>query len=151
MNDAYEKHSGSDGYLTVSIAEQRFGIPVLHVQDVLRKQKTTRIPLAPPEVAGALNLRGRIATAINVRRCLGLPGNDNSAGMNVIVEQDDELYSLIIDSVGDVINLRRDDFNKNPEALDQKWCGISSGIYQLENELLIIMDVSKLLGTIGKE
>jgi purine-binding chemotaxis protein CheW len=85
-------------FVTVVIERQTFGIPVLVVQDILGPQKITRVPLAPAEVAGALNLRGRIVTAINVRRRLGLaPRPAEMKGMNVVVEHDGELYSLMVD------------------------------------------------------
>lgn len=151
MSESNADESISNEYLTVSIADQRFGIPVLQVQDVLREQKVTRIPLASPEVAGSLNLRGRIVTAIDVRKRLGLPKNDNGSSMSVVVEQDNELFSLVIDKVGDVINLRNSSFEKNPGTLDQTWRDISTGIFQLESELLIIMDVSKLLENVNAE
>ncbi len=149
MSATDEDKRRSSDYLTVSIAKQRFGIPVLQVQDVLREQTVTRIPLASPEVAGSLNLRGRIVTAIDVRRRLGLPDNDNQTSMSVVVEQDEELFSLVIDEVGDVISLKNNQFEKNPGTLDPAWRDVSTGIYQLENELLIIMDVSKLLENVG--
>lgn len=141
--DANEK---SQDYLTIKIADQRFGIPVLQVQDVLRELAVTKIPLSPPEIAGSLNLRGRIVTAIDVRKRLGIPplGGEKKC-MSVVVEQNNELFSLIIDSVGDVLSLDGDLFEKNPNTLDPAWRDISTGIFQLEDELLIIMDVSKLL------
>jgi purine-binding chemotaxis protein CheW len=141
----------SKDYLTIMIAGQRFGIPVLQVQDVLREQRVTRIPLASKEVAGSLNLRGRIVTAIDVRKRLGLPEkDDNIPSMSVVVEHKDELFSLIIDSVGDVISFTNEDNEKNPGTLDPIWRNISTGIFQMENELLVIMDVSRLLEDIGK-
>ena len=102
-----DSHDKSMDFLTILIAKQRFGIPVMQVQDVLGEQSVTTIPLAPPEVAGSLNLRGRVVTAIDVRCRLGLdPCNDDEAtGMSVVVEHDSELYSLIIDRVGDVLTL----------------------------------------------
>lgn len=136
----------SKDYLTVVIAGQRFGIPVLQVQDVLREQSVTKIPLAPPEVAGSLNLRGRIVTAIDVRKRLGLPENDNKKNdMSVVVEQQNELFSLIIDSVGDVLSVECDQIEKTPSTIDPVWREISTGVFQLKGELLVIMDVSKLL------
>src|SRR3546814_8670073 len=102
-------------YVSVTVASQRLGIPVLLVQDVLRAQPLTRIPLAPPEIAGSLNLRGRIVTAVDVRTRLGLPPRDKDAPfMNVVVEHDGELYSLIVDSVGDVLGLTSDTYESNP-------------------------------------
>lgn len=146
-NDA-ESDAASD-YLTVMIADQLFGIPVLQVQDVLSIQNMTSIPLSPPEIEGALNLRGRIVTAINVRKRLGIetPG-DRTKEMSVVVEHDDELYSLIIDSVGDVLNLKKDNYEPNPATLDSTWRDISMGIYRLEDQLLVIIDVPKLLESV---
>jgi purine-binding chemotaxis protein CheW len=133
-------------FLTVRIDNQLFGIPILQVQDVLGELKVTRIPLAPPQVAGALNLRGRIVTAVDVRRCLGLPTLENrDEEMSVVVEYDDELYSLIIDTVGDVLALGEKDFESNPPTLDLIWKSVSLGVYRLEGEILVILDVPKLL------
>ncbi len=149
QNEATESTSSKD-FLTITIADQTFGIPVLQVQDVLREQAVTRIPLAAPEVAGSLNLRGRIVTAIDVRRRLGLPDrNDDISSMSVVVEHKNELFSLIIDHVGDVLSLEDADFEKNPGTLEQAWRDISSGIYQLESNLLVVMDVSALLENIN--
>ena len=140
----------SRDYLTILIANQRFGIPVLQVQDVLREQKITRIPLAAPEIAGSLNLRGRIVTAIDVRRRLNVPPPETKqTTMSVVVEHEEELYSLIIDRVGEVITLYDNQFEKNPGALDPAWRDVSMGIYQLDNELLVVMDVDKLLSNIN--
>src|SRR5271165_3855095 len=96
-----------DDFVTMFIEGQMFGIPVLMVQDVLGPQKITRIPLAPPEVAGSLNLRGRIVTAIDVRMRLQLPQRapDAGAGMSVVVDMKGELYSLKVDQVGEVLSL----------------------------------------------
>lgn len=133
-------------YVTMTINDQLFGIPVIQVQDVLRPQHTNRIPLAPPEVAGSLNLRGRIVTAIDVRCRLGLPpragGED---GMSVVVEQGTELYSLVIDAVGEVLNLPEKDFERNPSNLDQLWREVAAGIYQLDGKLMVVLDINKLL------
>ena len=142
---ALDREDASD-YLTITIADQIFGIPVLQVQDVLGEQKVTKIPLAPPEVAGALNLRGRIVTAINVRKKLGLEEDGNfDHQMSVVVEHENELYSLIIDQVGDVLALEHSDYEPTPATLDPLWRNISQGIYRMENRLLVVLDVPKLL------
>lgn len=140
----------SKEFLTIIIAGQRFGIPILQVQDVLSQQRVTRVPLAPAEVAGSLNLRGRIVTAIDVRRRLGMEQQDHEGAkeMSVVVEHDGELYSLIIDQVGDVMTLQDDHFENTPGALDPTWREISSGIYRLDGELLIVLDVPKFLNTV---
>lgn len=133
-------------FLTIFIAGQIFGIPVLQVQDVLGAQRVTRIPLATPEVAGSLNLRGRIVTAIDVRCRLGLPRRETSQReMSVVVELEGELYSLIIDEVGDVMSLDSENFEGTPATLDPVWRNVSAGIYRLEKQLLVVLDVPKLL------
>lgn len=158
MQPATHTHSGhnaaahagtSSDFLTIMIADQIFGIPVLQVQDVLGAQKVTRIPLARPEVAGSLNLRGRIVTAIDVRCRLNLPPREEKQReMSVVVEHDGELYSLIIDEVGDVMTLQDSDFENNPATLDALWRSVSAGIYRLEQQLLVVLDVPKLLDTV---
>jgi purine-binding chemotaxis protein CheW len=136
----------SQDFVTMTIADQLFGIPVLTVQDVLGSQRITRIPLAPPEVAGALNLRGRIVTAMDVRRRLDLPAREaGKAGMSVVVDHNGELYSLIVDSVGEVLSLPNDAFERNPATLDPKWREVSAGIYRLDGKLLVVLEVSRLL------
>lgn len=149
--DPAENSGESQEFVTMTIYGQLFGIPVLSVQDVLGPQKITRIPLASSEVAGALNLRGRIVTAIDVRRRLGLPpADDNAKSMSVVVDFRGELYSLIIDSVGEVLSLPTDSFERNPATLDAAWREVSLGVHRLEKQLLIILDVARLL-SFGKK
>ena len=135
-----------DMFVTMSVANQVFGIPVLKVRDVLRSPKITHVPLAPPEVVGSLNLRGRIVTAIDVRKRMGLPKFENDEkSMSIVVDHDGELYSLIVDKIGDVMRLANADFERNPSTLDPIWRGVSDGIYRLENDLLIVLSVDRLL------
>ena len=135
--------------LTIVIAGQRFGIPILQVQDVLGETSVTKIPLAPPEGAGSWNLRGRIVPAINVRKRLGLERQeDTRTSMSVVVEHENELYSLIIDEIGDVMRLKNRDFKPTPGTLDPVWRDVSSGVYRLEDELLVVLDVPKFLSTV---
>lgn len=139
-------------FLTITIADQLFGIPVLQVQDVLGEQKITKVPMAPSSIAGSLNLRGRIVTAIDVRTCLGLPAKEETGSkpMSVVVENQNELYSLMIDRVGDVLSLPFKDFESSPATLDPLWKGVSQGIYRLKDTLLVVLDVPKLLDGINK-
>ena len=140
-------------FLTVFIGGQRFGIPILQIQDVLGDQSVTFIPLSPPEVAGSLNLRGRVVTAIDVRRRLNMDTaqpheQGTTQNMSVVVEHHHELYSLIIDKVGDALVLENALFEKNPATLDAVWQDVSTGIFRLDDELLVILDVPKLLESI---
>lgn len=131
-------------FVTMTIANQLFGIPVLKVQDVLGPQRIAHVPLAPPEVLGSLNLRGRIVTAVDARTRLGLSKHDGH-GMSVVVEHQGELYSLVVDKVGEVMSLPESDFERNPTTLDPRWAEISDGIYRLASSLLVVLDVARFL------
>ena len=133
-------------FLTINIGSQLFGIPVVKVRDVLKPQQVTRIPLAKPQIQGFMNLRGRIVTVIDMRKRLALsPQDENDKRMFVVVEHEDELYSLIVDSVGDARNLPIDEFEKNPVNLDACWKEISRGVFKLDNKLMLVLDVSNVL------
>ncbi len=143
--EVVEKQATNE-FVTMTIENQTFGIPVLQVQDVLGPQRITRVPLAPREVAGSLNLRGRIVTAIDVRVRLGLPSSGNSENdMSIVVDYDGEFYSLIVDQVGEVMSLPATDFEKNPSTMDERWREVSDGVYRLKDALLIVLDVKRLL------
>jgi len=185
-------------FVTFNIAGQLFGIPVLIVQDILVPENIASIPLAPPEVRGSINLRGRIVTVVDVRVRLGLerreihseevlveeeapalelieggdaernvPGDgpdeqaDEAARahdavesvkrkkrqhmMGVTVEQQNELYTLLVDSVGDVISLSKNGYEGNPSTLDPVWREFASGVYRLDSQLMVVLDVERLL------
>jgi len=133
--------------LTVRLAGQLCGLPVPMIRDVLGPQPLARIPLAPPEVAGSLNLRGRIITAIDLRRRLGLPPFEKGVegAMSVVMELGGELYSFLVDEVGDVITLPGSGWETNPSTLDQIWRQVSQGVQRLDNELLVVLDAAELI------
>jgi purine-binding chemotaxis protein CheW len=144
--DAAKLAGDASDYVTFVIAGQLFGIPVLKVQDVLASCEVTRIPLAPPEIAGALNLRGRIVTAIDVRLRLGLAAREGDGEeMSIVVDQGGELYSLMVDEVGEVLSLDPKGFQRNPPTLDPRFREYSNGIYRLKERLLVVLDVDGLL------
>lgn len=149
-NQSADEAIGSVGneYLTVLIGAQLFAIPVLQIEDVLGEQDVTKIPLAQPEVAGSLNLRGRIVTAIDVRKRLELEGAEESKSMSVVIEHEGELYSLVVDGVGDVLRFPEEKLEKNPATLASVLKDVSNGIYRLEDQLVVILDVSRLLEAI---
>jgi purine-binding chemotaxis protein CheW len=133
-------------YVTLTVAGQLCGIPVLGVRDILAEQPITRIPLAPPDIAGSLNLRGRIVTAIDLRRRLNLPPPEpGKKRMSVVAEQGGELYALLVDQVSEVMSLDGTLFERNPPTLGRNWAMFSNGIYRLDGRLLVILDVARLL------
>jgi purine-binding chemotaxis protein CheW len=133
-------------FVTLTVGDQLCGVPVLAVRDVLGPQTITRIPLAPPEIAGSLNLRGRIVTAIDLRRRLHLPpAPPGMARMSVVAEQGGELYALLVDQVSEVMSLPATAFERNPPTLEPSWAAFSAGIYRLQDRLLVVLDVARLL------
>ncbi len=133
-------------FVTMGIDKQMFGIEVRHVRDVLREQVVTPIPLAPPEVAGSLNLRGRIVTVIDLRKRLKLAPKPGMGGATfVVVELKGELYSLMVDNVGEVITSTQANIENTPANLPAHWKDIATGIYKMESELLVLVDVQTLL------
>ena len=131
-------------FVTLTVAGQLFGIPVSAVRDILREQPINRIPLAPPDIAGSLNLRGRIVTAIDLRRRLSLPPS-NAPAMSVVTEQDGEFYALLVDQVCEVLNPDPSNFEFNPATLPQSWAQYCSGLYRLSGKLMLVLDLGRLL------
>jgi len=133
-------------YVTAVIGGQLFGLPILRVQDVFLPERITRVPLAPPEVAGVLNLRGRIVTLIDMRRSLGLEESSvKGQRMAIGVERAGESYGLLIDSVGEVLKLDEAAREPNPVNLDPRLARVSLGIHRLEGQLLMVVDVDRVL------
>jgi purine-binding chemotaxis protein CheW len=133
-------------YVTVMIGGQLFGLPISRVQDVFMPERLTRVPLAPPEIAGVLNLRGRIVTAVDMRRRLGLPPrSDGRASMAVGIELRGESYGLLIDNVGEVLKLGDESREHNPVNLDPGLARVSAGVHRLDGQLMVILDVDRVL------
>ncbi len=136
----------SSEYVTATIGDQLFGLPILRVQDVFTPDRLTRVPLAPPEVAGVLNLRGRIVTLIDMRVRLGL-GQRTETGkpMAIGIELRGESYGLLIDAIGEVLKLDDASREANPVNLDPRLARVSAGIHRLEGNLLVVVDIDRVL------
>ena len=133
-------------FVTVTVAGQLLGLPISRVHDVFVVSEMTTVPLAPGEIAGLLNLRGRVVTAVSLRRRLGL-GDITDAGrrMAVGLENQGEAYGLLVDDVGEVLKLDPDEMQPNPVHMDRGWVGLSQGVHQLRDQLLIVLDVDAVL------
>ena len=129
-------------FVSFWIDEQLLGVPVDIVQEVLNPQKIAPTPKARPEIAGLLNLRGQIVTAVDLRKRLRLPPNlPDRPSMNVVIRHKGESYSLLVDEVGDVINVCNDQFEPPPVTLDSHWMSLVSGVFRLEERLFIVLNV----------
>ena len=133
-------------YITAMIGKQLFGMPIDEVHDVFIPQNMTPVPHARSDIAGVLNLRGRIVTAIDMRRKLGLPDREDGAvPMAVGIEFKGESYGLIIDQVGEVMRLQPSSVEATPANLDSRWGEIANGVCRLEGQLMVLLDVEKVL------
>jgi purine-binding chemotaxis protein CheW len=134
-------------YCTFYVDGHYFGIDVLNVQEVIRFQQMTRVPLAPSAVRGLINLRGQIVTGIDLRRRLGLKDRPaDQLPVNVVVQSDDGAISLLVDEIGDVLTVADKAYERPPETLRGKARAFVRGGYKLEDGLLLILDTHELLG-----
>jgi len=133
-------------FVTFTLAGQLFGLPIARVQDVFRPSRITRVPLAGAEVAGVLNLRGRIVTVIDMRQRLDVRQRQaGDAPMAIGIEAKGESFGLLIDAVGEVLKLSVTEREPNPINLDRKLAALSAGVYRLDGELLVVLDIDRVL------
>ena len=131
-------------YCTFYVDGQFFGVPVQQVQEVIRYQEMTRVPLMPPVIRGLINLRGQIVVAIDLRQRLGAA--EQPAGklpMNVVVRTADGAVSLLVDEIGDVLEVEEDTFETPPETLQASSRELVLGVHKLPKQLLLILDTEK--------
>jgi len=136
--------SDAKQYCSFFVDRLFFGVEVREVQEVIRYQEMTRVPQAASEVAGLINLRGQIVTAIDLRRRLGL--GDIPAGklpLNVVIRTDDAAVSLLVDEIGDVLQVEEEAFERPPETLTGAARDVIQGVYKLKDRLLLILDTAK--------
>ena len=133
-------------YVTTMIGGQLFGMPISRVQDVFMPERLTRVPLSSGEIAGVLNLRGRIVTVVDMRARLGLSKNDDGkAPMAVGVDLRGESYGLLIDSIGEVLKLADESREVNPVNLDPRMAKMAAGVHRLDGQLMVVLDVDRVL------
>jgi purine-binding chemotaxis protein CheW len=133
-------------YVTMTIGGHMFGLPIFRVQDVFVPVGLTRVPLAPPEVAGILNLRGRVVTAIDMRSRLDFGEREPGTPVMAIgIELKGESYGLLVDAVGEVMQLHNSACEAKPANLDPRLSRVAAGIYRLEGQLMVVLDVDRVL------
>lgn len=134
------------GYVSFRLAEQWLGLPVVLAQEVLATQRISPVPLAPPEVAGFLNLRGQIVTAVDLRVRLGLHARaEGEPAMNIVVRDGEELFSFLVDEVGDVVEVADSRLEEVPATLDECWKACCEGVIRMDRGLLLVMSSRELL------
>ena len=136
----------STEYVTAMIGGQLFGLPIARVQDVFMPDRMTQVPLSSPDIAGILNLRGRIVTVIDMRCRLGVPQQQSEQPpMAIGIECRGESYGLLIDTVGEVMKLGDATRESNPVNLDSRLARVSGGVHRLDGQLMVILDVDHVL------
>src|ERR1700761_5081062 len=142
--DQAKSLEGSGQFSTFFVADLFFAVDVLNVQEVLRFQQMTPVPQAPEVIEGLINLRGQIVTAIDMRRRLGLPPRDgDKAPMNIVVRTSDGAVSLLVDEIGDVLDMDAATYERPPENLDPAARQLILGIYKLKGQLLLVLDAER--------
>ena len=133
-------------YVTFTTAGQLFGLPIERVQDVFKPTNITPVPLAGPEIAGVLNLRGRIVTAIHLSNRLDLQSRAQAmAPMAIGIESGTESFGLLVDAVGEVLKLPDSEREANPINLDRNLGRVAAGVYRLDGHLLVVLDIDQVL------
>lgn len=137
-------------YCTFYAAGYYFGLEVMHVQEIIRYQEMTRVPLASPVVRGLINLRGQIVTALDLRRRLDLPDRPpDQLPINVVVQTDEGAVSLLVDEIGDVLEVPESDFERPPDTLAGPASDLILGVYKLQDQLLLILNTAKTVNLTG--
>ena len=120
-------------FCTYYLGDMCFGVPVLSVQEVIRYQEMTQVPLAPRVVSGLINLRGQIVMAIDLRRRLGFDDRpDGQLPMNVVIRTEDGAVSLLVDEIGDVLDVNEDAYEEPPETIDPSVRELLTGVFKLD-------------------
>jgi purine-binding chemotaxis protein CheW len=133
-------------YSTFYVADLFFGIDVLNVQEVLRYQEMTRVPLAPDVIEGLINLRGQIVTAVDLRRRLNVkPREEGHTPMNIVVRSEEGAVSLLVDEISDVLEVNPASYEPPPQNLPPEQRELIEGLYKLEGRLLLILNTEKVL------
>ncbi len=133
-------------YCTFRLGDLYLGVDVLVVQEVIRNEMMTRVPLAPRQVKGLINLRGQIITALDLRDQLGLP-DEGELRSHVVIRDGDEAISLLVDEVGDVVSPDLADYEPMPSAVPERVRQVVTGAFKLEGRLLLLLDTSRVLAT----
>jgi len=138
-------------FCTFFLEDQFFGVPVEQVQEVIRYQEMTRVPLVPEVIRGLINLRGQIVMAVDLRRRFGMEDRPESQlPMNVVVRTDDGAVSFLVDEIGDVLEADEGTFEPPPETLQGQSRELVKGVYKLHDRLLLVLDTEQAVNS-GEE
>ncbi|MDE1161583.1 MAG: chemotaxis protein CheW [Acidobacteriaceae bacterium] len=139
------QRADSEQFATFHVGDLFFGIPAVHVQEVIRQQEMTPIPLSSSAVKGFINLRGQIVTAIDARTALDLQPGPEAPPMNIIIGSEDGAVSLLVDGIGDVLEVQQTSFAPIPENVPEAQRRMITGVFKLRDRLMLWLDTERLL------
>jgi len=133
-------------FCTFFVKDEFFGVPVQQVQEVIRYQEMTRVPLVSHVIRGLINLRGQIVMAVDLRRRLGLEDRPESQlPLNVVVRTEDGAVSFLVDEIGDVLEVAEEKFERPPETLQGQARDMVRGVYKLQDRLMLVLDTQRVM------
>ncbi len=144
-NNSGQKSGQNHQLCGFKIGDAYYAVPVLEVQELIKPQRMTQVPLSPPFVRGLINLRGQIVTTISLRRMFGIDEEDPEEHMNIIIRNKDSLYSLIVDEIMDVMDLEESIFESAPKTINEKIRKYIKGVYKLDGKILVLLDLAIIL------
>lgn len=143
--------NSQEQFCTFYLDGNLFGVEVAKVQEVLRHQAVTPVPLAPPVLAGLINLRGEVVPALELRRRFGMAERTDHAGMNVVIRSEDGAVSLVVDEIGDIVDVEQELFEPPPDTLSAESRELITGVCKLKDRLLLVVNTPKLLDCVTEQ
>ena len=140
--------------LIVNIGGHYFGAGIADIHDVIQRQPTTPVPHAQPNIIGLLNLRGHIVTEIDMAKTLGIECDapeEKTGEYSIVTSHNGELYSMVFDGIGDVIDISHNNIEGLPETVNRKWFSMTTGVYRMPDRLLVMLDLGALIGQIAEQ
>lgn len=135
----------SNQFSTFWVDDRLYGVNIKTVQEITKSMNVTQVPLAPGFIKGLINLRGQIATAVGLRELFEIEQNPGSGKINVVCKSESYLLALVVDEVGDVLELEDKLFEQTPETVSMGVSRFMSGVYKLPNNLLSVIDIQKII------
>jgi len=147
---ADRRHDHNRMYATFFIEDHFFGVEVEQVQEVFRTQEITSVPLAPPVIAGLINLRGQIVTSLELRNRLGFPPRPAGVeAMSVVIRTPEGAVNLLVDQIGDVIEVTPTLFESPPETVDPQLASVLEGVYKLDDRIFLALNTAEVIKGVG--
>jgi purine-binding chemotaxis protein CheW len=141
--ESLELSTSAVDYVTFVVQGQLFAVPATHIKEILRHQPLAPVPQADESIAGLMNLRGHIVTAIDPARKLGFEPSVTKT-MCMVIEHTNELFALMVDKIGDVLRIGPSQIEANPASLSQSWQALSNGVHKIEGQLIVMLNVDTL-------